>query len=610
MEVHTKLQSLQITLSVEELEALTLPFYLEELWTDLSKQKDQLELENQYIRNELQALDKIIKELKEKKQSCQSSLVDAAIISKYQQEVEKSKLNREQQSQIKQMTNRQAGKTSYLLSMILLIVGLIIAIGLVFWKNELLWGSLLVIVTALPFIYFQLNRRIFNKWMLQMNPTETFLTDEDLTKREEIISEQEKVQQLLDKVERDLTANQVEKLKLEERASSIQSRYQQLQEKITDQIEAYPFLENIVLTYWPKLYQQLMLLQERIIERYKEQEKNSSCRDQLKQLESKQAEALNPLNIDATEIEEKLTAEEMKRKEYLQLRNHYQQLVDEQNHCIDRQQPYLEEISLLFQAANTKDEHEFIEKGERTHEKREIEKKASQLFDSLTVWMDVTEINKIKAGEYDDEVLLKKQLTKISKEIDDVKEKWKQKSQQLSDQRAALEMLEDREEVSLLKHQIALKKEKLEKLAGEWAIDQIALERLLQAKNRYYEIYVPKVFQHASNYFSRLTLGRYQQLVLLEESNWIQVEDREGFFYTVDELSQGTKDQLYIAIRLALSNVMAKDLSLPFLIDDGFVHFDQYRKESILEILQELSEDHQILYFTTQVSSGSMIKIN
>ncbi len=106
-----------------------------------------------------------------------------------------------------------------------------------------------------------------------MNPTETFLTDEDLTKREEIISEQEKVQQLLDKVERDLTANQVEKLKLEERASSIQSRYQQLQEKITDQIEAYPFLENIVLTYWPKLYQQLMLLQERIIERYKEQEK-------------------------------------------------------------------------------------------------------------------------------------------------------------------------------------------------------------------------------------------------------------------------------------------------------------------------------------------------
>ncbi len=41
--------------------------------------------------------------------------------------------------------------------------------------------------------------------------------------------------------------------------------------------------------------------------------------------------------------------------------------------------------------------------------------------------MDVTEINKIKAGEYDDEVLLKKQLTKISKEIDDVKEKWKQK---------------------------------------------------------------------------------------------------------------------------------------------------------------------------------------
>ncbi len=84
---------------------------------------------------------------------------------------------------------------------------------------------------------------------------------------------------------------------------------------------------------------------------------------------------MNPLNIDATEIEEKLTVEEMKRKEYLQLRNHYQQLVDEQNQCIDRQQPYLEEISLLFQAANTKDEHEFIEKGERIHEKRELEKK-------------------------------------------------------------------------------------------------------------------------------------------------------------------------------------------------------------------------------------------
>lgn len=77
----------------------------------------------------------------------------------------------------------------------------------------------------------------------------------------------------------------------------------------------------------------------------------------------------------------------------------------------------------------------------------------------------------------------------------------------------------------------------------------------------------------------------------------MKVRRKDGTTFFPNELSQGTVEQLYIALRLAFVNA-ADIVSMPILIDDGFVNFDEDRKNIMFTLLEELSEDVQVLFFT------------
>ena len=63
-------------------------------------------------------------------------------------------------------------------------------------------------------------------------------------------------------------------------------------------------------------------------------------------------------------------------------------------------------------------------------------------------------------------------------------------------------------------------------------------------------------------------------------------------------MSTGTAEQLYIALRLAFVSVMSDVVEFPLIIDDGFVNFDQLRKQRMVTLLQEIAKDEQVLYLT------------
>ncbi|EHL6253171.1 hypothetical protein KDR98_002880, partial [Listeria monocytogenes] len=73
-------------------------------------------------------------------------------------------------------------------------------------------------------------------------------------------------------------------------------------------------------------------------------------------------------------------------------------------------------------------------------------------------------------------------------------------------------------------------------------------------------------------------------------------KDRIPFF--PEELSQATKEQLYLAIRFALIDVIHKDFPLPIIIDDGFVHFDSSRMGQMMQLLQKRKSENQVIFFT------------
>lgn len=127
----------------------------------------------------------------------------------------------------------------------------------------------------------------------------------------------------------------------------------------------------------------------------------------------------------------------------------------------------------------------------------------------------------------------------------------------------------------------------------------------LASQNRF-----PKMSKMAMIYFEKLTGGQYVAINFVKED--LVVVNQKGQQFNVIELSTGTQEQLYTALRLALSDVISDIISLPLLIDDGFVNFDAPRRQIMLTILQENAKQQQIFYFTTSdlhVEKMNMIRL-
>ncbi|MET0594515.1 MAG: hypothetical protein ABW133_17575 [Polyangiaceae bacterium] len=120
------------------------------------------------------------------------------------------------------------------------------------------------------------------------------------------------------------------------------------------------------------------------------------------------------------------------------------------------------------------------------------------------------------------------------------------------------------------------------------------------------EIYRQKnqgpVLTRATELFRRLTLGSFDGLRtdFDGEDKPILVGVRAGGGDVgVEAMSDGTRDQLYLALRVASLERFA-DLGnpMPMVLDDILVHFDDDRSRAALEVLGELSEKAQVLFFT------------
>jgi uncharacterized protein YhaN len=99
-----------------------------------------------------------------------------------------------------------------------------------------------------------------------------------------------------------------------------------------------------------------------------------------------------------------------------------------------------------------------------------------------------------------------------------------------------------------------------------------------------------------------LTLGSFTELLtdIDERGNPVIMGRRsEGPAVGVESMSDGTRDQLYLALRLAtLYFRLQSGKSMPFIVDDVLVNFDDARSRAALQALAELAEQNQVILFT------------
>jgi len=105
----------------------------------------------------------------------------------------------------------------------------------------------------------------------------------------------------------------------------------------------------------------------------------------------------------------------------------------------------------------------------------------------------------------------------------------------------------------------------------------------------------------ASAIFARLTQGTFQRLVVDFDAQPMTLHGQrmDGKLVGIAGMSDGTRDQLYLALRLsALEMHLEKAPPLPFIADDLFINYDDGRATAGFEALAALSEKTQVIYLT------------
>lgn len=141
---------------------------------------------------------------------------------------------------------------------------------------------------------------------------------------------------------------------------------------------------------------------------------------------------------------------------------------------------------------------------------------------------------------------------------------------------------------------------RLAELSSTWVRRRLAAVVLERVVDQYRERHQGPVLSRASELFRRLTLGRFAKLqVGLEETRLECVEAEGGRGLELEELSRGTRFQLYLALKLAsLEQYLKTAPPLPLVLDDVLVEWDNERAKVALAVLAEFSERMQILLFT------------
>jgi len=104
---------------------------------------------------------------------------------------------------------------------------------------------------------------------------------------------------------------------------------------------------------------------------------------------------------------------------------------------------------------------------------------------------------------------------------------------------------------------------------------------------------------HLADLLAPMTEGRYNQVRLAADEFAPQVVSPDkGEEARADELSWATREQVYLAARLALTRALWPNEGPPLLLDDPLVNFDERRYAATMNLLTSFAQDRQILFLT------------
>lgn len=174
---------------------------------------------------------------------------------------------------------------------------------------------------------------------------------------------------------------------------------------------------------------------------------------------------------------------------------------------------------------------------------------------------------------------------------------------------AGLEALMNDEEAADWRSRRASVLEELSEGARQWSVLALARHTLLKAKERFEREGQSGVIKHAGELMRAITDGRYTGLSAPLGEEAFFVIDRNGNLMDPEKtLSQGTREQLYLSLRLAyVRNHADKAEAVPVVMDEVLVNFDPSRMRRAARVLAEFARDNQVLFFSCHPGTADIL---
>jgi DNA repair protein SbcC/Rad50 len=139
---------------------------------------------------------------------------------------------------------------------------------------------------------------------------------------------------------------------------------------------------------------------------------------------------------------------------------------------------------------------------------------------------------------------------------------------------------------------------------------ELAISELTIATREFQKVFAPRLENIIQSGIKQITDGRYQQVKIDPNTLNIQVlaPERDEMVETI-QLSTGTRDLVYLILRLGITQLMSSSgEKLPLFLDDPLVEFDATRQKTTLEYLKDLSSQTQILLFSKDDNFRNWLK--
>jgi uncharacterized protein YhaN len=196
----------------------------------------------------------------------------------------------------------------------------------------------------------------------------------------------------------------------------------------------------------------------------------------------------------------------------------------------------------------------------------------------------------------------------------DIKARWDQRQAQLADIRSRLAQMHERrgaithemqtlagdKQMSRAILELGTVEMQLKESIRRWKVLTI-IGRLLEVVRKRYETdRQPETLREASQYLIRLTDGHYRRVWMPLDRRGLLVENGKGESLSLEVLSRGTREAVFIGLRLALAGSFARrGAMLPLVLDDVLVNFDSGRVRCAAEVLCDFArQGHQVIMFT------------